>query len=401
MDSKKTEQKTLFEIEEKKELEKKELFNEMYNEVGEDINSQIVKNTSLNIYRMDRHWTVETIHSQVVNGNIELNPKFQRRNVWDDERKQQLIESLMLNLPIPNIVIVEDPNKPNSFIIVDGKQRLQAIIGFRDPEKYPFWNLAKLKRSHYKVLDIEGKSYQSFSAEEKRILDNSEVLASVIKIPKESYSPDEYKTILYDIFYRLNASGVRLSFQELRQVMYSGEFTDYLIDITNYEQPIHRVTPTTPKDNHFSDVEILVRLFSNYFFKDLYKGSIKDFLDLGMELLNKEWKEDKEKIISYYKKITDVVSLLENIFDENVGKFTTQRRFNLALFESQVFAFSFLNEQERSFLIENKDIVKEKFNEIESNRKFQDSFRLATNTSGNYSRRLDGTKAIVDNLLKK
>ncbi len=400
MDSKKTEQKTLFEIEEKK-LEKKELFNEMYNEVGGDINSQIVKNTSLNIYRMDRHWTVETIHSQVVNGNIELNPKFQRRNVWDDERKQQLIESLMLNLPIPNIVIVEDPNKPNSFIIVDGKQRLQAIIGFREPDKYPFWNIAKLKRSHYKVLDIEGKSYQTFSAEEKRILDNSEVLASVIKIPKESYSPEEYKTILYDIFYRLNASGVRLSFQELRQVMYSGEFTDYLIDITNDEQPIHRVTPTQPKDNHFSDVEILVRLFSNYFFKRQYKGSIKDFLDLGMDLLNKKWIEDKGDIISYYKKIGDIISLLESIFEENVGKFSTQKRFNLALFESQIFAFSFLNEQERIFLIENKEMVKEKFNEIEKDRKFQESFRLGTNNLSNYSKRLDGTKAIVDNLLKQ
>ena len=395
MDYNKTEQKTLFES------DKKELFNEMYEEIGKDIKSESIKRGQTNIYRMDRHWTVETIYSQINSGNIELNPKFQRRNVWDDEKKQQLIESLMLNLPVPNIVIVEDPNKPNAFIIVDGKQRLQAIVGFINPEKYPFWENAKLNTSRYKGLNINGKSYKDFDADEKRILDNAEVLASVIKIPSESFSLVEHKNLLYDIFYRLNSSGVKLSFQELRQVMYNGGFTDYLIDVTNETQPIHEVTATNAKDNNFSDVEILLRLFSNYFFKENYKSSIKDFLDYGLDSLNKKWTEDKASIISYYEKINRAIFTLQSIFGNKVGKFLTQNRFNLALFESQIFAFSFLNEKDINFLIENKEIVKAKFKEIENDRKLQDSFRLATNSSGNYHRRLDSTKTIVQEILNK
>lgn len=80
------------------------------------------------VWGMD--WTTETIASQLEKGNIDINPKFQRRDAWTQEEKSRLIESLMLGLPVPTIILAEMKDKKNSFVVIDGKQRLLSIKQF-------------------------------------------------------------------------------------------------------------------------------------------------------------------------------------------------------------------------------------------------------------------------------
>ena len=75
-------------------------------------------------------WTTETIVAQLKRGNINLNPNFQRRSAWTRERKSRFIESLILGLPIPQIILAEDKNSKGKFIVIDGKQRLLTIRQF-------------------------------------------------------------------------------------------------------------------------------------------------------------------------------------------------------------------------------------------------------------------------------
>lgn len=75
-------------------------------------------------------WTTETIARQLEKGNIDLNPSFQRRDAWSEQEKSRLIESLMLGLPVPPIILAENKNKNNSYIVIDGKQRLLSIRRF-------------------------------------------------------------------------------------------------------------------------------------------------------------------------------------------------------------------------------------------------------------------------------
>lgn len=75
-------------------------------------------------------WTTETIFTQLQKGNIDLNPSFQRRDAWTDREKSRLIESLILGLPVPPIILAENKNKKNSYIVIDGKQRLLSIRRF-------------------------------------------------------------------------------------------------------------------------------------------------------------------------------------------------------------------------------------------------------------------------------
>jgi Protein of unknown function DUF262 len=73
-------------------------------------------------------WTTETVVSQLKRGNIQLDPRFQRRDAWKRDRKSRFIESLIVGLPIPQIVLAESKRERGRFIVLDGKQRLLSIL---------------------------------------------------------------------------------------------------------------------------------------------------------------------------------------------------------------------------------------------------------------------------------
>ncbi|MGN6930399.1 DUF262 domain-containing protein, partial [Neisseria sp. P0015.S010] len=79
-------------------------------------------------------WTTETIIRQIEKGNIILNPDFQRRDAWNKKKKSQFIESLILGLPIPQIVLAESKDQKGKYIVLDGKQRLLSLRQFTIPK---------------------------------------------------------------------------------------------------------------------------------------------------------------------------------------------------------------------------------------------------------------------------
>ena len=79
---------------------------------------------------LNADWTIETINLQIKKGNIDLQPGFQRRVAWDDIRKSRLLESIIVGMPVPNIVLAENRDHRGRFIVIDGKQRLATISEF-------------------------------------------------------------------------------------------------------------------------------------------------------------------------------------------------------------------------------------------------------------------------------
>ena len=75
-------------------------------------------------------WTTATIVDQLVRENIQLNPRFQRRDAWNITRKSRFIESIILGFPIPQIVLASNKKERGKFIVLDGKQRLLTILQF-------------------------------------------------------------------------------------------------------------------------------------------------------------------------------------------------------------------------------------------------------------------------------
>ncbi|MDR5746435.1 DUF262 domain-containing protein [Caballeronia sp. LZ029] len=71
-------------------------------------------------------WTVSTIYD-LIGKLLQLDPAYHRRNVWQVKAKSQFIESLLFGIPIPQILIASKEGQKNSFLVLDGKQRLSTI----------------------------------------------------------------------------------------------------------------------------------------------------------------------------------------------------------------------------------------------------------------------------------
>ncbi|MBI6571445.1 hypothetical protein B0A91_18620 [Pseudomonas syringae] len=210
--------------------------------------------------------------------NIKINPEFQRRDRWDEERQSRLIESLLMNVPIPPVFLGEDDY--GFYVVLDGRQRLTAIQSFLN-------NTLALKGL---VVwdDLNGLRFNELV---KRGLDKhlTRRFLSAIALLKES-SP----AIKYDVFDRLNTGGVKANEMEVRNAVFRGPFTDALHKLSRHpefckawEIPIDPIeAQSNPIYQKMIDLSIVLRFFA---LSDPEKmdTTFKDFLGEFMEERNK------------------------------------------------------------------------------------------------------------------
>ena len=286
-----------------------------------------------------RDWTVDTIVRQLEDKNILLDPKFQRRNAWNDQKRSALIESLIWGAPIPQIILAELPDQPRKYVVIDGKQRLLAIWGYIDPS-LEYWEKPHLK--DLRVLDeLTGKSFKEINASNSaneighRLL-NADVRCTILS----NYKSED---VLAEIFYRINTGSVLLGAQELRQVLKRGWFADYLVEITNSPQPLHEILGLEGPDVRLNDIEIILRALSIKNFGKDYRGNLKDFLDESMSRFAKSL--TKEEAAREYEWFNDGIEKLKLVFKpSDIGRKRKngefEKRFNRSLFEAVHFLIS-------------------------------------------------------------
>ena len=296
-------------------------------------------------------WTSETIATQLKKGTIDLYPTFQRRDAWTDVEKSKFIESLMLGLPVPPIILAENKQKKNSYIVIDGKQRLLSIRRFYSDvseNKIKNENLNPenvFKQLKLKGLDIlnrfNGKTYESIINEEEDYinrLENQPIRTIVIKNwPNESF--------LYTVFLRLNTGSKKLSPQELRQALHPGDFLTYLDDVTAKSIIMQKVLNNKNADSRMRDVELALRYYSYKYFLENYNGNLKNFLDNTCKSLNKRWEQDYLSIQQQYTELESAIDFTMSIFGDKspfsrytMGK--SNNRFSRAIYEIFTFYFS-------------------------------------------------------------
>lgn len=282
--------------------------NEENEEVYQELDDIGQTNEKANLIVFSRDWTVATILNQIEQGNIDLNPGFQRRNAWNDKKRSKLIESIMIGYPIPEIVLAEDKNKRNSFIVIDGKQRLLTIAGFKNPEVYQYWTKKNPKTTGL-TSSYNLKSYEDISANQNylRIFENSALRCTVIS----NYPSDES---LYDIFYRLNSGSTPLSSQELRQALNKGPFSEYLIMVTDEDNVLRRVMNLKEPDKRLRDVEVLLRCMSFLRYSMDYKGNLLQFLDKTTRLFNEKWETEESDIRELEDRVMIIIDKLIRVF---------------------------------------------------------------------------------------
>jgi uncharacterized protein with ParB-like and HNH nuclease domain len=156
-------------------------------------------------------------------GALVLSPSFQRRSVWNLGAKSFLIDTILRGLPMPIIFLRDQKTDLKTLTakreVIDGQQRIRTVLSFVDPQLLPDFNSTsdafKIKKVHNKELADQG--FKQLDPEfQQRILDYQ---FSVHVLPS---SVDDREVL--QIFARMNATGVKLNDQELRNAKFFGEF---------------------------------------------------------------------------------------------------------------------------------------------------------------------------------
>ncbi len=307
-------------------------------------------------------WTAETILRQLDRGNIELNPRFQRRETWTDLRKSKFIESLVLGLPIPQLVLAERPEQRGSYLVIDGKQRLLALRRFAATDSADFTPL-KLRGLEVRK-DLEGLTLADMQASPDFVGDVSGFENQTIRTVVVRAWPNE--SFLFRVFLRLNTGSVPLSPQELRQALHPGPFVDFTDDRSTESEAIRTALKLDRPDFRMRDVELLIRYFGFARFLNEYNGNLKQFLDMTCSRLNQAWNDERAAIELEADECDEAINVTFSIFgDEAFRRYSSEGvegRFNRAIFDAMVFYFR--HQDIRAAALENSSKVLESFHAL-------------------------------------
>lgn len=225
-------------------------------------------------------------------GNICLDPDFQRNEVWSTRQKSELIESVVMGIPLPLIYLAE--TMEGKLVIVDGRQRLTTFFRYLDNEFAINGLKIMTELNSCRFRDLENDVNKSKYAAE---IEDFQLVIQIIKYP----TPDRVR---FDIFDRVNRGGTPLNNQEMRNALYQGPATRLLNELAESEEfkaaTGHSVSPL-----HMKDKYIILRALSFYLWKKqllkkkngeivVYRSDIEEFLGYAMEYLN--WVDEQSRV---------------------------------------------------------------------------------------------------------
>ena len=203
--------------------------------------------------------TVELLVSRIRNNEIDLEPDFQRSLVWTPEQQCRLIESLLLRIPIPVFYMASDEEE--NWLVVDGVQRMFTIFHYVTDE-YPL--------NHLEYLDqFNGKTYGELPRPMQRRISETELVVNIVE-------PSTPEDVMFNIFRRINTSGMTLNGQEIRNALHPGPVRAFLKSLARSEEFL-RATDYSIRHIRMADRECVLRFLA--FHIDSWKGYDTNDLD--------------------------------------------------------------------------------------------------------------------------
>jgi hypothetical protein len=208
-------------------------------------------------------WNISTLRDKFERGQIDLQPHYQRDYVWElkPELPSRLIESLLLEIPVPPIYFGKMPN--GRLEVIDGQQRLTTLIKFVRNE----FSLQKL----LSMGSLNGKKFKDLSEQHQAQVMDATIRSIVIDAGNNL-------NLRYEIFERLNRGSMGLNEQELRNCVYRGPFCDLLADLEK-DLIWRRIKGGETPEPRFVEREMILRFFAFSNRLDQYKGKLKSFLN--------------------------------------------------------------------------------------------------------------------------
>ena len=293
--------------------------------------------------------TMETLLRRLEQGSIQLNPDFQRQEVWDNVRKSQLIESLMLKIPIPMFYVSSD--EKGNWSVVDGLQRIST---FRDFILGP-----KFMKNSSRFQNEKGNGMVLTGLEFWKSLNGN----TMNKLPRHLYNrileseftftivnPGTHEEVKRNIFKRLNTGGMPLSPQEIRNALYTGPSTRLLNELVQTKE-FKDATCHSIHSQRMEDCELVLRFVAFLLRKPTtYKRTqnIDTWLSDSMIILNALPELETRELKKCVQQNSIILSDIERItFDEIRELFLLAMRRAKKLFGKHAFRKSTVGERRR------------------------------------------------------
>ena len=264
--------------------------------------------------------SVDTLVSQWKD-EILVIPKMQREYVWDNGRASRLVESLLLNIPVPPVFFSETAD--SKYEVIDGHQRIRSVVRYINNE-FALSGL-RLMTEHLRLR------FHQLPSREQRYLRTRVLRAIVI-------GPDSHPSMKHEIFQRLNTGAIALNAQEIRHALNQGSLNDLLHDLVTLKDFRKCVGSKSPR-RRMVDHELVLRFFMLSEQYDSYRPPLLRSLNSYMEK-NQKISADRRKGLrdSFARAATfNAVLFPEAAFRpaDQSGK-PTERGLNRALFDAQM-----------------------------------------------------------------
>lgn len=183
------------------------------------------KRGEIRIVTEQARYPIKSIKSMIESGDYKLNPEYQRRKRWNNIRKSRLMESFIMNVPLPPIFLYE--YEYSKYEVMDGLQRLSSIYDFYSGsfalEGLEYWK------------ELNGKTYNQLPFEIQRGIDRR-YISSIVLLEETAKTAEEAEKLKQIVFERLNSGGEKLTGQETRNALYNGKFNKLCIKLSNNEK---------------------------------------------------------------------------------------------------------------------------------------------------------------------
>jgi len=260
---------------------------------------------NLSLYPVD--YPFETLKSRVKEGKTLLNPEFQRKFVWDENKEKRetgsrFIESCLMRIPLPVCYFYE--NKENKQEVIDGVQRITTICDFLS-DKFSLFNLETYQ-------EYNGKKFSELPQQAQSDIENYTLRCIILRNENDPL-------IVQDIFQRLNRGSVTLAPQEIRHALYPGSLDKLLTELGD-NNLVQILIPKKDKKNEIdrrSDEEIVLRYFA---IDDELKGygdKLSKYLDLYMK---NNQNMEYQKLEDLKTEFLDTLEKCQEVFDEDIFK---------------------------------------------------------------------------------
>jgi len=276
-------------------------------------------NISLRVIYQTNNFFLPQIQN-LINGKevLNLRPEYQRRLRWTQKKKSQLIESLLLNIPVPPVFFYESDLA--RYEVMDGQQRLNAIHDYLENN----FKLTGLETLSF----LSGKSFKQLPPKVRRGLERASISAIVLLQETKSDKSDPFIVRRY-VFERLNTGGEKLNPQEIRNSLYRGPFNEMIVSLARNDTfcsifQIPKYTETDESEyyensdrqknslySRMNDCQIVLRFFALLDDSNI-KGSMRSILDKCM----KDNSDTAPETISKNKALfAETIQVCSDIFD--------------------------------------------------------------------------------------